>query len=220
VFVFGNGVNQFIDEADMIVELGYHSFGQVVDEFHDELSQDQIAELENSVKKMFGQSSSPGGKNQIVNYRNFYPTFKADFFSEEPIDVPFFDNVNANAFYHYDSNGNILVMRVTWKSKRKVGKLTYFDENGMMNLSIKDLNYEILFVSQFTLHASTKKGNRPSFIKAAKPEKAKELYNNFVEALKSQIGVNLKCGIFAADMKINLENDGPVTIFIDSKSRE
>jgi D-aminoacyl-tRNA deacylase len=109
---------------------------------------------------------------------------------------------------------------IDWLVQKLINLRIFPDENGLMNLSIKDLNYEILFVSQFTLHASTKKGNRPSFIKAAKPEKAKQLYNNFIEALKLEIGVNLKCGIFAADMKINLENDGPVTIFIDSKSRE
>ncbi|MFN5630024.1 MAG: D-aminoacyl-tRNA deacylase [Bacteroidota bacterium] len=109
---------------------------------------------------------------------------------------------------------------INWLVQKLVNLRIFPDENKLMNLSTKDLNYEILFVSQFTLHASTKKGNRPSFIRAAKPEKAKQLYNNFVEALKSEIGVNLKCGIFAADMKVKLENDGPVTIFIDSKSRE
>jgi len=109
---------------------------------------------------------------------------------------------------------------IKWLVAKLLNLRIFGDENGLMNLSTKDLSVEVLVVSQFTLHASTKKGNRPSFIKAAKPEKAKEFYNDFLKELKTEIGEKLKCGVFAADMKVSLENDGPVTIFIDSKNRE
>ena len=89
-----------------------------------------------------------------------------------------------------------------------------------MNLSVKEINGEILVVSQFTLHASTQKGNRPSFIKAARPEKAIPLYENFIKKINLELGKECKTGIFGADMKVELINDGPVTIFVDSKNRE
>ena len=94
------------------------------------------------------------------------------------------------------------------------------DENNVMNLSIKDINGEIIVVSQFTLHASTKKGNRPSYIKASKPEIAIPLYESFVSQLESELGKKIQTGIFGADMKVSLINDGPVTIIIDTKNRE
>ena len=103
----------------------------------------------------------------------------------------------------------------------KVSKLRIFDdENGVMNKSILDVNGEIIVVSQFTLHASTKKGNRPSYIKAAKPEIAIPLYEKFVETLKVTAARTVQTGSFGADMKVALINDGPVTIIIDSKLRE
>ena len=103
----------------------------------------------------------------------------------------------------------------------KISKLRIFpDTNKIMNLSIKDIDGEILVISQFTLHASTKKGNRPSYIKAARPEIAIPLYEAFIEQLSSELDKEVQTGEFGADMKVNLINDGPVTIWIDSKDRE
>lgn len=103
----------------------------------------------------------------------------------------------------------------------KIVKLRIFsDEAGNMNLSLIDIGSDALIVSQFTLHASTKKGNRPSFIKAAKPEQAIPLYENFVVAFEKQLGKPVGTGEFGAMMKVALVNDGPVTIMIDSKNKE
>jgi D-tyrosyl-tRNA(Tyr) deacylase len=102
----------------------------------------------------------------------------------------------------------------------KITKLRIFgDENGAMNLSIKDIDGDIILVSQFTLHASTKKGNRPSFIKAAKPEIAIPLYKQFIIQIEKEIEKPIQTGVFGADMKVELVNDGPVTIQMDSKNR-
>lgn len=102
----------------------------------------------------------------------------------------------------------------------KIANLRIFgDENDVMNLSVKDINGEVIVVSQFTLHASTKKGNRPSYIKASKPEVAIPLYENFVKTLEKELDINVQTGVFGADMKVALVNDGPVTIIIDSKNR-
>ena len=104
---------------------------------------------------------------------------------------------------------------------RKVSQLRIFnDENGVMNKSVLDIQGEIIVVSQFTLHASTKKGNRPSYIKAAKPNVAIPLYEKFVGTLKQTTQLNIGTGEFGADMKVRLLNDGPVTIWMDSKNRE
>lgn len=104
---------------------------------------------------------------------------------------------------------------------QKVANLRIFgDENEVMNLSVKDIDGEIIVVSQFTLHAMTKKGNRPSYIKAAKPEIAIPVYDNFVKQLEKELGKKIQTGVFGADMKVALVNDGPVTIIIDSKNRE
>ena len=103
----------------------------------------------------------------------------------------------------------------------KIYRLRIFDdEDGVMNKSVQEIQGEILVISQFTLHASVKKGNRPSYIKAARPEIAIPLYENFLKVLAETSGVNIYSGEFGADMKVNLLNDGPVTIFIDSKNRE
>ena len=103
----------------------------------------------------------------------------------------------------------------------KITQLRIFnDENEVMNLSVQDIDGDVLVVSQFTLHAATKKGNRPSYIKAAKPDFAIPMYERFVKALESKLGKKVPTGIFGADMKVLLLNDGPVTILIDSKNRE
>ena len=103
----------------------------------------------------------------------------------------------------------------------KLARLRIFeDENGLMNNDISQIEGDFLVVSQFTLHASTKKGNRPSFIRAARPEMAIPLYESFLETLKRVSGRNVQNGEFGADMKVELTNDGPVTILIDSKNRE
>jgi D-tyrosyl-tRNA(Tyr) deacylase len=107
-----------------------------------------------------------------------------------------------------------------WMSGKIVGLRIFNDENGLMNLSVKDVGGDIILVSQFTLHAMTKKGNRPSFIKAAKPEVAIPLYENFLKLLERDLGKEIGSGKFGADMKVALVNDGPVTVNIDSKQKE
>ena len=108
---------------------------------------------------------------------------------------------------------------VEWLSAKIVNLRIFNDANGVMNLSLKDVGGEVLAVSQFTLHASTKKGNRPSYIKASKPEVAIPLYEKFVKTLASNLGKPVQTGEFGADMKVSLENDGPVTIIVDTKNK-
>lgn len=109
---------------------------------------------------------------------------------------------------------------INWLSA-KISKLRIFnDENGVMNTSIVDVKGEAIVVSQFTLHASTKKGNRPSYLKAAKPNISIPLYEAFVTQLEKDIQIKVQTGIFGADMKVQLLNDGPVTIIIDTKNKE
>lgn len=109
---------------------------------------------------------------------------------------------------------------IEWLSG-KISRLRIFDdEKGVMNLSVQDVNGDIMIVSQFTLHASTKKGNRPSYIKAASPETAIPLYNTFIEQMQEEIGKRVLTGEFGAYMQVNICNDGPVTISIDTKNRE
>lgn len=106
----------------------------------------------------------------------------------------------------------------TWLVRKILNMRIFEDEEGKMNQSVLDLGGKLLIISQFTLHASTKKGNRPSFIKAARPEKAEALYHSFVEMCKKQI--HTETGSFGAMMNVSLVNDGPVTIIMDSKNRE
>lgn len=107
-----------------------------------------------------------------------------------------------------------------WLAQKISGMRIFSDENGLMNKALADVEGDILLISQFTLFAQTKKGNRPSFIRAAKPEKAIPLYEQMIKALTDITGKKIATGIFGADMKISLVNDGPVTIIIDTKFRE
>lgn len=109
---------------------------------------------------------------------------------------------------------------IEWLTNKIIGLRIFSDANGAMNLSIKDIDGDLLVISQFTLHASTKKGNRPSFLEAARPEVAIPLYENFVSTLSRKRIKEVYTGEFGADMKVRLLNDGPVTITIDSKNRE
>ena len=109
---------------------------------------------------------------------------------------------------------------VQWLSNKITGLRIFNDAAGVMNVSVKEVDGSILLVSQFTLHASTKKGNRPSYIKASKPDVAIPLYEHLIQQLEKDLGKKIATGIFGADMKIQLLNDGPVTILIDSKNKE
>lgn len=109
---------------------------------------------------------------------------------------------------------------IDWLCQKAVNLRIFGDENDVMNLSVKDINGEIIVVSQFTLHASTKKGNRPSYIKASKPDFAIPMYEQFVQKMENELGKKVQTGIFGADMKVSLVNDGPVTIIVDSKNKE
>lgn len=109
---------------------------------------------------------------------------------------------------------------IDWLSNKICNLRIFDDEEGVMNKSIKDINGEILLISQFTLHALTKKGNRPSYIHAAKPNIAIPLYEEFIETLSRTLGKPISTGEFGADMKVQLVNDGPVTISIDTKNKE
>jgi D-tyrosyl-tRNA(Tyr) deacylase len=109
---------------------------------------------------------------------------------------------------------------IEWLSGKIINLRIFDDAAGVMNESVKDKSGEILLVSQFTLHASTKKGNRPSYIKASKPDIAVPLYEKMISQLSDDLGKEIKTGVFGADMKVELLNDGPVTIVIDTKNKE
>ena len=109
---------------------------------------------------------------------------------------------------------------IEWLVKKIANIRLFDDENGVMNRSVIDTDGELLVVSQFTLMASTKKGNRPSYIKASKPEFSIPMYEQFCKELETAVNKSIQTGVFGADMKVELINDGPVTIFIDSKNRE
>jgi D-aminoacyl-tRNA deacylase len=109
---------------------------------------------------------------------------------------------------------------INWLTSKIINLRIFGDENNLMNLSVKDINGDIIVVSQFTLHAFTKKGNRPSYIKASKPDIAIPMYEKFVKQLEIELEKKVQTGLFGADMKVSLVNDGPVTIIIDSKNKE
>lgn len=129
--------------------------------------------------------------------------------------------------YRAEIGGGLLVLAafidedtqedLEWTARKLVAMRIFDDSEGVMNLSVKDVEGEIMVVSHFTLYASTVKGNRPSYIKAAKPEIAVPLYEKFVSLVEEHLGKEVKRGIFGADMKVSLLNDGPVTIIVDSK---
>ena len=109
---------------------------------------------------------------------------------------------------------------IDWLAKKIVGMRIFNDENGVMNLSVHDVGGSLLAVSQFTLMASTKKGNRPSYIRASKGDYAEPMYEKFCQALEKESGKKVEKGIFGADMKVSLLNDGPTTIIMDTKNKE
>lgn len=109
---------------------------------------------------------------------------------------------------------------ISWLSNKIANLRVFNDKNGVMNQSLQEVDGEVIVVSQFTLHASTKKGNRPSYIKAAKPDTAIPIYENFIKQLEADLGKSVQTGEFGADMKVELLNDGPVTIIIDTKNKE
>ena len=107
-----------------------------------------------------------------------------------------------------------------WMTKKIINLRIFNDDEGKMNRSVQDIGGDILLISQFTLHGSTKKGNRPSFIKAAKPDFANVMYERFINVLEQSLGKEIQTGEFGGDMKVSLVNDGPTTIIIDSKAKE
>ena len=134
-----------------------------------------------------------------------------------------------NKIYSQIENGLLVLVGIEdadtaedceWLSGKIVNLRVFNDDNGVMNVSIKDINGDILAVSQFTLHASTKKGNRPSYIKASKPEFAIPMYEKFIQQLSNDLGKTVGTGVFGVDMKVELLNNGPVTIVIDTKNKE
>ena len=139
-------------------------------------------------------------------------------------------SVNINVTFKYDIKNGFIIMLgieetddkedIDWLCKKIVNLRVFDDENGVMNKSILDINGDILVISQFTLHASTKKGNRPSYIRAAKPEISVPLYEQFCKELSLALGKEIGTGEFGADMKVELLNDGPVTICMDTKNKE
>jgi D-tyrosyl-tRNA(Tyr) deacylase len=108
---------------------------------------------------------------------------------------------------------------ILWLSQKIVNLRIFGDENQVMNVSVKDIQGDIIIVSQFTLHANTKKGNRPSYIKASKPEIAIPMYEKFVQQMELELGKKVQTGKFGADMKVTLVNDGPVTLIMDTKNK-
>ncbi len=136
------------------------------------------------------------------------------------IDGKIKDEIGSGLLVLLGIENNDTIDDVKWLSGKVANLRIFDDENGVMNCSILEKGGDILLVSQFTLHASTKKGNRPSYIKAAKPEIAIPVYEDFIKELSALLNKDIKTGVFGADMKVSLINDGPVTIWIDSKNKE
>lgn len=136
------------------------------------------------------------------------------------VDENMVSNINSGILIFLGVEVNDTIDDVLWISNKVIQLRIFQDENRVMNKSILDVKGEILVVSQFTLHARTKKGTRPSYIRAAKPKKAIPLYNSFIKELSFLLENDVKKGEFGADMNVSLVNDGPVTIIIDSKNKE
>ena len=133
-------------------------------------------------------------------------------------EAPAVINQGLLVFLGIETNDNL--EDVLWLSKKIASLRIFSDENRLMNLSLSEIKGELLLISQFTLHASTKKGRRPSYIRAARPEQAEPLYRQMQLALQKELNTDIKTGIFGANMKVTLTNDGPVTILIDTKAKE
>lgn len=139
-------------------------------------------------------------------------------------------SVTINALVHSQIENGLLVLLgiedadtvedIGWLSAKIVNLRIFNDDNGVMNVSVKEAGGAVLLVSQFTLHGSTKKGNRPSYIKASKPDFAIPMYEKMIAQLSADLGKSISTGVFGADMKVELLNDGPVTILIDTKQKE
>lgn len=139
-------------------------------------------------------------------------------------------SVNINNEIHSSISKGLLILvgieesdnqeDIDWLCKKASQLRIFDDDKGVMNLSVKDINGEVLIVSQFTLHAKTAKGNRPSYIKAAKPDISVPFYEAFCKSMEAQLEKEVKTGVFGADMQISLINDGPVTIWMDSKEKD
>ena len=141
-------------------------------------------------------------------------------FSSVTIDAKIVAEIQKGLMVLVGIEGSDTLEDITWLTSKIVNLRIFGDENEVMNLSVKDIDGDIIVVSQFTLYAATKKGNRPSYIKASKPEIAVPLYEEFIAQIQKDLGKKVQTGVFGADMKVAILNDGPVTIIIDSKNRE
>ena len=136
------------------------------------------------------------------------------------IDDEVYSKINKGLLILIGVENNDRINDIKWLAKKICEMRIFSDSNKKLNLSVRDILGEIMVVSQFTLLASTKKGNRPSYIKALKPKEAIKVYNNFIDELEKTFMKKIKTGLFGKEMKIELENDGPVTIIIDSKNKD
>ena len=136
------------------------------------------------------------------------------------IDDEVYSKINKGLLILIGVENNDRINDIKWLAKKICEMRIFSDSNKKLNLSVRDILGEIMVISQFTLLASTKKGNRPSYIKASKPKEAIKVYNNFIDELEKTFMKKIKTGLFGKEMKIELENDGPVTIIIDSKNKD